>query len=692
MNQNPQPGQVMFPIYFNPFSNQISYSMQNPNQARYTFVPIVSNNLPNQIIHNPVPHSAMGSLTLNAQKLNQDLHNQNLRNIKIKESHFLSQTQRQPVPNPRFVIIKNTKSLENAKRSKNLSLNGEDSSFQTTNHATNPKPDDTSGNSDSPSMNLNVQINVEFDHDGRNIAQNAFKKIIKEKLNAIQRSMNQIKSVKLLFTESATSTPKVNSETKMERLACNSISLISTSEAFDSEARTTIEESLWNVLKNSRLHASTQQTHKDTLLQTAQVVFQILNSINFSNSISFEKNFFRLFNLQVPVDAKLFSSLTVGCQLKIVCYLFCKYFKKDFVSLLFEDFYSDVSISEICADNRSKAKRTSEDFFLDVSESHEPAPPASVREAAEPQVETPLKLSTIFTDCEDSPFDWRLVRKLVILLLHQLRLFKDYLTVKTNSQESFLNPPETIRKLRLCISTQSLCDEQFAVDRECLGLTLPELLARVSIRDLQLFVAVSNADFEPKRTSKTVYFVDAHNCKRQLDMTLFERDSLLLPKTKRKDEKIKFVFKSIRKQLFNDFKLQSKNNHSVSEAKRLFNQKYLNGDEEAIRYFYSNDLSKKKLKVLADCKRLIHNMKQYQHQRYVKDQVEISIYRKSEDFLANRRLSLDDFKKLLFDRQSKHTWILQDVLNSIPAFEAFFVFSRLKKRIKKKKMKRRKLA
>lgn len=108
-------------------------------------------------------------------------------------------------------------------------------------------------------------------------------------------------------------------------------------------------------------------------------------------------------------------------------------------------------------------------------------------------------------------------------------------------------------------------------------------------------------------------------------------------------------------------------------------KRYLLGDEKAIKYFYSNDLSKKNLHKLKKCTRLIQKMKNFKNEDYIKEMVEICVFRKSEDFLTND-ISFEEYFKLLFDRQCKHTWIFQDILNSIPSFELFFVFNNLKKK------------
>jgi hypothetical protein len=629
----------------------------------------------------------MGNLTLNAQKLNEDLHNQNMRNTRLKENGtFWSINQKNQKKNSNnYINIKQGGSEENPNKQKNLSPGIDDCSFDSKNQQSNMCMRRYKVSEDPSSKYMNIQINIEFDKNNIENTKKNFKNVINENLKLIQSSIPEISNIKILFADSITSTPKMNSENKSDQAAGNSISLISTSEAFDNEAKNTIKQNIWNVLKNSLLFASSKQTHKDIIDQTTKIVFHILNSINFSNSISFEKNFFRLFNLQVPIDTKLFSNLNDGSKIKILCYLFCKYFKKNIISLLYEDFYEEINIPEICSDNRSKLVPSSSVYFLDGSESKYQSNMGTKVVKSTYEVSNKVNMSSIFSNTKNNHLDWILIRKLIILLIEHLKLFKDYLKIKQGLKNNFQSQPSTIEKLTYCIESQIMCEDQFEIDFSLLKLNLIDLINKVSIRDLQLYVALSNVDFLPKNASKKVHYLNEQNEKKEFEMTMFERDSILIPKIKRKDEKIKFVFKSIRKQLFNEFKLKSKNNHSVSKTKELFNTKYLNKSKEAIKYFYSNDLSKKKLKILNECNKLVYNMKTYKNEKYIKDQVEISIYRKSEDFLNKTHMDLNEFKKILFDRQSKHTWILQDILNSIPAFEIFFVFPKHKKRIRKKK-------
>jgi hypothetical protein len=569
---------------------------------------------------------------------------------------------------------------------KGLSPGLDDSSFETHNQKTkNIKISESNGNDEANANYLNVQINVEFDPENIELTKKQFKNIINENLQSMQSSVQNIKNIKVLFAESYNSTPQINSEIKSDQKTSHSISLISTSESFGLEAQKTIKENLWNVIRNSLLYDSYKVEHKNILFQTSKIVFQILNTINFSNNISFEKNFFCLFNLQIPIDKNQFKNLSCSSKVKILCYLFCKYFKKSVISTIYETFYEEIDITEICSDNRAKSVSNSKIIF-DGTDSLKSKEEISLGHEELQKINKEVDLSLMFPDCSKEKPNYLLIRKLLILLNHQLNLFNDYLLLKLGKDSGFKSLNRNLQKIKKAVIKQQMNEEVFKIDQKYLRMNIEELVDAVSINQLQLFVAIANVDFLPKRISKNVYVSMEDSTKLNFEMTVFEREFLLIPKIKRKDEKIKFVFKSIRKQLFNDFKMKSKNNHSVLKTKKNFNSKYLHDCEEAIKYFYSNDLSKKKLKIMAHCTRLIHNMKTYKNEKYIKDQIEISIYRKSEDFLNKNNLKFAEFKKILFDRQSKHTWILQDILNAIPSFESFFVFSKYRKRIKKKKV------
>ena len=214
------------------------------------------------------------------------------------------------------------------------------------------KKDKNFKNKSNISRFLNLNINIQIDEDFNKNKEKEIKNLIDKSLYKIQKQFTSIKKINFDINESN----KEILDKNLKINSSNSIPYISLSETFNIEAQNRVKKNLWNVLKNSTLNLSNKFEHKNIIFETTKIVFQILNSINFSNNISFEKNFFRLFNLQIPINQKLFSVLDYGAKIKIFCYLFCKYFKKNLISTLYEDFYSIIDIPKICSDNRSKKK------------------------------------------------------------------------------------------------------------------------------------------------------------------------------------------------------------------------------------------------------------------------------------------------------------------------------------------------
>ena len=154
-------------------------------------------------------------------------------------------------------------------------------------------------------------------------------------------------------------------------------------------------------------------------------------------------------------------------------------------------------------------------------------------------------------------------------------------------------------------------------------------------------------------------------------------------KSKRKDEKNKFIFRSIRKKLLCKFKWSLKKKLSLKKIKQLFNEKYLYSNENAIEYFHGNELSSRNLRVLAPYKKLIKKMKHCLKKYYLPIQIKNCLQRKSEEVFDDFNLLDSSFICILKDLKTRHSWNLQDLIDAIPSFNRFFEFSKKKHRIQK---------
>ena len=621
----------MFPLFFNPATNQICYSLQFPNQFEKLFLPISFNNIQKNFFNNSSPY-ASGQVSLNNRTSN------------AKNSQSEDPQRPQLAKRPNMASSNENKPQKRAQhqvqdlsdeRSKKFSLGAS-------------KPSSGSDNTWKSGKKracryTNLQIKVKLDNQNANLCRQQLKNKIRGQLKRIRSSVQGISNIKILFSDTNKASFGAGSGSSRSKSPRWSTS----NDQLDASALETVEQSIQNVLVNSPIFTSTKAHHKGIIRQLLRVIREMLTSINFKNMISFESNFFKLMNLQVPIDPAVFAKLKLGSRIKIFCYLFCKYFRKNRISALYAPFYRDVATPFSSDQNLASG------------------------EACDDPEQTIV--ASIFWNYSPSRFDLRLLRKLLILLVQHLDLVADYLTLKSG-KGGFRQCAQNVERLKKCIQSQSLPKEPFAVDESVVALGLEELVQRVSIEDIQQYIVVSNVEVSCRKNSKEVRFTGKDNKLSEFKMTFFENENLLLPKVKRKDEKIKYVFKSIRKQLYNRFRFRSKSNFAVAKIKRQFNRKFLLDCPEAIKYFYSNDLSKKNLNLLSRMKKLIRNMNAFKNENYIKAQLEISVHKKCENFLANARLSVSEFKKILFDRQSKHTWILQDILNSILAFEEFFVF------------------
>lgn len=282
-----------------------------------------------------------------------------------------------------------------------------------------------------------------------------------------------------------------------------------------------------------------------------------------------------------------------------------------------------------------------------------------------------------------------MIRKILIQCIMFLSLKEIYLWVKDNRQK-LLNPnliderifQRNLIKMRQMVLTQSFLNFSFYIDSTLLTLSIEELTARINFAHLQSFIVLSQVEFIPNKKSKAVQFLNPESLEDTvtcdpltIKITLEERENILCGKQKRKDERIKFVFKTLRKTLIKTYKNKTKHTDKIEDLKKRFNLKYFNFDEESIKTYYSNDLSKRTLSHLKRHPLLMKKLKWAYEKEYIGQQVDSICFRKMDDRFANKS-NLDLFCKSLFDRQSKHSWNLLDIIYSLVTFEKFFNHSK----------------
>lgn len=190
------------------------------------------------------------------------------------------------------------------------------------------------------------------------------------------------------------------------------------------------------------------------------------------------------------------------------------------------------------------------------------------------ELPTDVKISDLFPNSEENLFNIATLRKLMILFIHHCQVFEMYLAIKTQTGKNLGFETEEISKLEkiliLQLTEENLC---FKISEDLIKAPFKDLVEMISIARVQKFIALANVQFQGKQINRNVIVRTDSGELKEFEMTLFEKENLLLAKCKRKDERIKFVFKSIRKQIFQRFRNSVKNGVSVDKMRKNFNNK-----------------------------------------------------------------------------------------------------------------------
>ena len=433
---------------------------------------------------------------------------------------------------------------------------------------------------DAKTEHLRVHMNVEY----LQVECLEMKLILKRELTLFLKKFREqygnIKGYKLLLKSTDVDGPFLPNA-KLDWESSNLSRDLSPSAPFDRNAESKMKSELANVITNSLVKISKRDNHEKMLTQASEVVFKISDTLFKQPIPQFRNNFFRLFNTQVMIPDKLMDSLEIKDRVKILCYLFCKYFRKREIQNLYEPFLESVNFKKICPDSRSKKSgsfdtQSSNNKYGDTTGAFPPSFETGSSTNLNPLLENlpqDIKISELFEGSQNSCSNLAVLRKVLILLIHHSSLFDLYLHLKTGTHLPNSFHSEEISKMENILSSQTLNENlPFKISENLIYAPFSDLVKMVSISKLQRFIALANVQFEEKQINRSV-ITKTNNTLLQFEMTVFEKENLFLAKFKRKDERIKFVFKSIRKQLYNRFRNLFKGQLTGEQIKTKFNQK-----------------------------------------------------------------------------------------------------------------------
>lgn len=290
-----------------------------------------------------------------------------------------------------------------------------------------------------------------------------------------------------------------------------------------------------------------------------------------------------------------------------------------------------------------------------------------------------------------------LVKKLLVYFLHVMHLFRLYLKIKTEGSyqgivSEYIDPK--IFKENLELMRQKIKDKKsgegklFQFDFALLSKTIVELLNYVDIKLFQEYINISQVVFPNEREAMTQclkreLFLFSNQNFICFEATDYEIDDLLCAKRKRGDEGLKHCFKAIRKGIFNIYKLDKPKHTNLANLKEEFLEKMFGVDENIKPYYRENNITKETISVLKRCKGYNQKAENYKIKYFLKDQVKRNILEKKEEILKTN-LNFESFAKVLLDKQKKHGWILQNILNSIEMYNACTIHLKPRKRKRKK--------
>ena len=90
------------------------------------------------------------------------------------------------------------------------------------------------------------------------------------------------------------------------------------------------------------MEEKTPQKHKKMIHQL-KTVEDIFNT-NMKTKAEFEKQFIKMFKMQVDITAEDFDKLDLHYKLRFLCFFFFKFTNKNLVHLLFQDFWAEGNI------------------------------------------------------------------------------------------------------------------------------------------------------------------------------------------------------------------------------------------------------------------------------------------------------------------------------------------------------------
>ena len=361
------------------------------------------------------------------------------------------------------------------------------------------------------------------------------------------------------------------------------------------------------------------------------------------------------------------------------------------------------------------------------------------------------------------------IKKLMIYLILVLENLKIYLNLKTKGEFTFKmniceekikeNSESIKKKLKETKRDKTIF---YFIDKSLLKMSMRELMSKIDIRDIVLYLRLSQLNFIVKdknikcangRREKTIMLkkrkiekknppvpngvnlIQQDNIIQSFDNSFgnqsnprvrvsygsnsskkkneessdwieinvkeFEIDEILLAKRKRPDEELKHCFKALRKRVEKDINKELEEEERQLEEKNSKNKKEIvakeskgklkikkekimekfNFETSEFELYESKNITKSAISILKENKKFITVVRKYINEDFLIDEIKNNVLKKTEEIM-NKQLRLEQFLKTMMTKQKKNGWILQNILNSLDAFETCSRLTILKRKSK----------
>ena len=396
----------------------------------------------------------------------------------------------------------------------------------------------------------------------------------------------------------------------------------------------------------------------------------MFSQLEYSKKMSNFEQFLKYISLQVPIKQCYFAKLNIMDRVKSVCYFFCKFVHREKMMELSGDFWSEVNIG---TSKKNKSKK--------LNHLKRPSSFSERDESVKKMLNSKRKEFSLFNQKYSSNDVIPFIKKIMIYSLHTQHIFRQFLKIKTLGKyipkiKEFANKNVVAFNHMLLekkLNGHMKLNDLFIIDNLLFKKDIVELVKLFDLELFQEYLNLTQTNLYSKKKSpknneiKRKIYLTSGNSTFEFWSSDYEINIILCAKKKRRDEMIKHCFKGIRKGLLAEFK---ENNYmSVKLMKKKFLNDMFIKNSKLKENFLQINITNEIVQSLNKSTKFKNAVNKYQEGELIINQIKRNVLNKKEE-LAASKINFEEFVKVMVDKQKKHGWILQNIVNSIEIYQS----------------------